>query len=104
MLFLFFLHHPVVPDVEMKGESVVYFLLVQGSDDDQSGACRVRMMHSMSQINGAAAMATISSLLREKPLSTGILCINGFILFLCFITVTVEDLLNCFSIIDVFKT
>ncbi|KAM6909781.1 mdm2-binding protein [Xenentodon cancila] len=58
----------LVPDVEVKGESAVYLLLVQGSDDDESGACRVQMMHSTSQINGAAAMATISSLLRAKPL------------------------------------
>ncbi|XP_074539642.1 mdm2-binding protein [Halichoeres trimaculatus] len=58
-----------VPDVEVKGESAHYFLLVQGSDDIESGACRVRMLHSDSQINGAAAMATISRLLREKSIS-----------------------------------
>ncbi|XP_047217330.1 mdm2-binding protein [Girardinichthys multiradiatus] len=61
----------LVPDVEVKGESAVYFLLVQGTDDVGSRTCRVRMMHSYSQLNGAAAMATISSLLREKPLSSG---------------------------------
>ncbi|XP_070822737.1 mdm2-binding protein isoform X2 [Chaetodon trifascialis] len=59
-----------VPDVEMKGESAHYFLLVQGSEDVGCGACRVRMLHSDNQINGAAAMATISSLLREKSLSS----------------------------------
>ncbi|XP_008295644.1 mdm2-binding protein [Stegastes partitus] len=59
----------LAPDVEVKGESSVYFLLVQGSDDVGSGACRVRMLHSDTQINGAAAMATVSGLLREKPLS-----------------------------------
>ncbi|XP_061574272.1 mdm2-binding protein isoform X2 [Cololabis saira] len=64
----------LVPDVEVKGESAVYLLLVQGSDDDESGACRVQMIHSTSQINGAAAMATISSLLRAKPLSSGVEC------------------------------
>ncbi|XP_018541379.1 mdm2-binding protein isoform X2 [Lates calcarifer] len=58
-----------VPDVEVKGESAHYFLLVQGSDDVGCGACRVRMLHSDSQINGAAAMATVSGLLREKSLS-----------------------------------
>lgn len=66
------LSHPVVPDVEVKGESAHYFLLVQGSDDIQT--CQVRMLHSDSQINGAAAMATVSGLLREKSLpSSGIL-------------------------------
>lgn len=59
-----------VPDVEVKGESAAYFLLVQGSDNAEREACRVRMLHSDSQINGAAAMATVSALLREKPLSS----------------------------------
>nr|XP_046255779.1 mdm2-binding protein [Scatophagus argus] len=59
-----------MPDVEVKGESAHYFLLVQGSEDGQPGACRVRMLHSDSQINGAAAMATVSGLLREKSLSS----------------------------------
>ncbi|XP_051263815.1 mdm2-binding protein isoform X1 [Dicentrarchus labrax] len=59
-----------VPDVEVKGESAHYFLLVQGSEDVGCGACRVRMLHSDSQINGAAAMATVSGLLREKSLSS----------------------------------
>ncbi|XP_041842741.1 mdm2-binding protein [Melanotaenia boesemani] len=60
----------LAPDVEVKGESALYLLLVQGSDNVSSGACRVRMLHSESQINGAAAMATISNLLREKPPSS----------------------------------
>ncbi|XP_056300611.1 mdm2-binding protein [Pseudoliparis swirei] len=59
-----------VPDVEMKGESAHYLLLVQGSDEVGFGGCRVRMLHSDSQINGAAAMATVSGLLREKSLSS----------------------------------
>ena len=64
-----------VPDVEVKGESAHYFLLVQGSDDAGCETCRVRMLHSDSQINGAAAMATVSGLLGEKSLSSlGILC------------------------------
>ncbi|XP_041798736.1 mdm2-binding protein isoform X2 [Chelmon rostratus] len=58
-----------VPDVEVKGESAHYFLLVQGSEDVGCGTCKVRMLHSDNQINGAAAMATISGLLREKSLS-----------------------------------
>ncbi|XP_062320840.1 mdm2-binding protein isoform X2 [Osmerus eperlanus] len=56
-----------VPDVEVKGETAHYFLLVQGSE---AGACRARMIHSANQINGAAAMATIHGLLREKSLSS----------------------------------
>ncbi|TDH11898.1 hypothetical protein EPR50_G00067130 [Perca flavescens] len=59
-----------VPDVEVKGESAHYLLLVQGSDGVGLGGCRVRMLHSDSQINGGAAMATISGLLREKSLSS----------------------------------
>uniref|UniRef100_A0A8C9XTD3 MDM2 binding protein n=1 Tax=Sander lucioperca TaxID=283035 RepID=A0A8C9XTD3_SANLU len=59
-----------VPDVEVKGESAHYLLLVQGSDGVELGGCRVRMLHSDSQINGGAAMATISGLLREKSLSS----------------------------------
>ncbi|XP_024917122.1 mdm2-binding protein isoform X2 [Cynoglossus semilaevis] len=61
-----------VPDVEVKGESAHLLLLVQGADDPGNGSCKVRMLHSDSQINGAAAMATISALLREKcPSSSG---------------------------------
>uniref|UniRef100_A0A665SXL7 MDM2 binding protein n=1 Tax=Echeneis naucrates TaxID=173247 RepID=A0A665SXL7_ECHNA len=63
-----------VPYVEVKGESAHYFLLVQGSDDVGIEACRVRMLHSYSQINGAAAMATVTRLLREKSSSSGKLC------------------------------
>ncbi|XP_030606198.1 mdm2-binding protein [Archocentrus centrarchus] len=59
-----------VPDVEVKGESAAYFLLVQGSDNVECEACRIRMLHSDSQFNGAAAMATVSALLREKPPSS----------------------------------
>ncbi|XP_029307426.1 LOW QUALITY PROTEIN: mdm2-binding protein [Cottoperca gobio] len=59
-----------VPDVEVKGESAHYLLLVQGSDDVGFGGCRVTMLHSDGQINGAAAMATVSGLLREKSLSS----------------------------------
>ncbi|XP_040020277.2 mdm2-binding protein [Gasterosteus aculeatus] len=59
-----------VPDVEVKGESAHYLLLVQGSHDVGSEACMVRMLHSGSQINGAAAMATISGLLRETSQSS----------------------------------
>ncbi|XP_037532998.1 mdm2-binding protein [Nematolebias whitei] len=68
----------LVPDVEVKGESAVYFLLVQGSDDAGSGVCRVRIMHSYCHLNGAAAIATISGLLREKNLSSEVSVENIF--------------------------
>ncbi|KAK0150762.1 Mdm2-binding protein [Merluccius polli] len=56
-----------VPEVEVKGEGAHYFLLVQGSEDG-GGTCRARMLHSANQINGAAAVATVNGLLREKSL------------------------------------
>ncbi|XP_068616526.1 mdm2-binding protein [Brachionichthys hirsutus] len=59
-----------VPDVEVRGETVHYFLLVQGSDNIESEACWVRMLSSDGQINGAAAMATVSALLRERSPSS----------------------------------
>ena len=62
-----------MPEVEVKGEGAHYFLLVQGSEEGGSGTCRARMLHSANQINGAAALATVNRLLREKPLvSSGI--------------------------------
>lgn len=80
------LAHPAVPDVEVKGESATYFLLVQGSDDIGCDTCKVRMLHSDAQINGAAAMATASWLLRQKT-SSGILlsqaCVCLCVNFLC---------------------
>uniref|UniRef100_I3JJ03 MDM2 binding protein n=1 Tax=Oreochromis niloticus TaxID=8128 RepID=I3JJ03_ORENI len=88
-----------VPDVEVKGESAAYFLLVQGSDNAEREACRVRMLHSDSQINGAAAMATVSALLREKPLSSsGILC--GHICRRASVAIFTHPLLHCFQIIS----
>uniref|UniRef100_A0A7N6AY75 MDM2 binding protein n=1 Tax=Anabas testudineus TaxID=64144 RepID=A0A7N6AY75_ANATE len=70
----------LIPDIEVKGESAHYFLLVQGSDSDGCGACRARMLHSDSQINGAAAMATVSGLLREKSLSlSGIVSVGDIL-------------------------
>ncbi|XP_028841511.1 mdm2-binding protein isoform X2 [Denticeps clupeoides] len=48
-----------VPDIEVKGETAYYFLLVRGSDE---GTCSARMIHSANQINGAAALATTNSL------------------------------------------
>ncbi|XP_061631815.1 mdm2-binding protein isoform X3 [Phyllopteryx taeniolatus] len=56
-----------LPDVEVKGESAHYFLLVQGSDKTENGVCTVRLLHSDSQINGVPAMATVSG---QKLLSS----------------------------------
>lgn len=51
------------PDVELKGERGRYLLLVQGAE---SGDCRARLIHSTNQINGAIALATINSDIRDK--------------------------------------
>nr|XP_057941633.1 mdm2-binding protein isoform X2 [Doryrhamphus excisus] len=59
-----------IPDVDVKGESAHYFLLVQGSDNIRDDVCTVRLLHSDSQINGAAAMATVSGMLGQKLLSS----------------------------------
>ena len=66
---IYFYLHLLVPDVEVKGESAHYFLLVQGWENAGSATCRVRFLNSGSQINGAAAMATISGLLRRTSSS-----------------------------------
>lgn len=58
-----------MPDVEVKGESAQHFLLVQGWEDAGRVTCRVRFLNSASQVNGAAAMATVSGLLRRTSLS-----------------------------------
>ncbi|XP_063734700.1 mdm2-binding protein isoform X2 [Eleginops maclovinus] len=58
-----------VPDVELRGESAHYLLLVQGWDNVGFGGCSVRIVPSGGQINGVAAMATVSGLLREKSSS-----------------------------------
>lgn len=56
-----------VPETEVKGESSHFFLLVQGADE-LDGVCRVRMLNSDNQLNGAAAMATVTALQREPAL------------------------------------
>ncbi|KAL4616972.1 mdm2-binding protein-like [Arapaima gigas] len=56
-----------VPEVDVKGESAQYLWLVQGND---SGSCTACMIHSASQINGAAAMATVNGLLKEKTFAS----------------------------------
>ncbi|XP_064194456.1 mdm2-binding protein isoform X1 [Anguilla rostrata] len=55
-----------VPDVEVKGESGHYFLLVQGAE---TGGCTAQMIHSANQVNGAAALATVNGIIREKTQS-----------------------------------
>ncbi|XP_016366593.1 mdm2-binding protein-like isoform X2 [Sinocyclocheilus rhinocerous] len=58
-----------VPDVEVKGERGHYLFLVQGAE---SGSCTAQMIHTANQINGAAALATLNALIREKvPPSSG---------------------------------
>ncbi|KPP78681.1 mdm2-binding protein-like [Scleropages formosus] len=56
-----------VPEADVKGETAQYLWLVQGND---SGSCTAWMIHSASQINGAAAMASINGLLKEKALAS----------------------------------
>uniref|UniRef100_A0A8C2G6U8 MDM2 binding protein n=1 Tax=Cyprinus carpio TaxID=7962 RepID=A0A8C2G6U8_CYPCA len=53
-----------VPDVEVKGERDQLFL-VQGAE---SASCTAQMIHTASQINGAAALAMLNALIREKVL------------------------------------
>ncbi|XP_077383004.1 mdm2-binding protein [Festucalex cinctus] len=60
----------LIPDVEVKGESAHYFLLVQGSDKTEDGVCTVRLLHSDSQMNGVPAMATFSELPEQNLLSS----------------------------------
>lgn len=60
-----------MPDVVVKGERGRYLFLVQGAE---SGGCTARMIHTANQINGAAALATLSALIREKvPPSSGMI-------------------------------
>jgi len=60
-----------VPNVEVKGERGHYLFLVQGVE---SGGCTARMIHMANQINGAAALATLNALIREKvPPSSGMI-------------------------------
>ncbi|XP_043833993.1 mdm2-binding protein isoform X2 [Dromiciops gliroides] len=53
-----------VPDVEVKGESSSYYLLLQGSNN---GRCKVTLIYSASQINGSAALNLIHGNMKEKP-------------------------------------
>ncbi|KAM4704920.1 mdm2-binding protein [Rhinophrynus dorsalis] len=51
-----------VPGVELKGEYCSYYFLIQGKED---GICKATLLHSASQINGAASL-----LLLHKRLNT----------------------------------
>ncbi|KAL0963376.1 hypothetical protein UPYG_G00305560 [Umbra pygmaea] len=68
-----------VSDVEVKGETGRYFLLVQGSEGE---GCKARMIHSANQINGAATMATVNGLLKENALSSSGSNTSGWLLSL----------------------
>uniref|UniRef100_W5MS83 MDM2 binding protein n=1 Tax=Lepisosteus oculatus TaxID=7918 RepID=W5MS83_LEPOC len=60
-------------DPEVKGENGLYLLLVQGTD---TGDCKARLIHSASQINGAAGQATslhaLCSTHSEGPFGTDV--------------------------------
>ncbi|XP_078253789.1 mdm2-binding protein isoform X3 [Rhinoraja longicauda] len=51
-----------VPEIELKGEISGYYLLVQ---NDGQGGCKATLIHSASQINGAAAVAIVNGMLEK---------------------------------------
>ncbi|XP_053915394.1 mdm2-binding protein isoform X2 [Cuculus canorus] len=56
-----------VPEIELKGESCRYYFLLQGNG---SGGCKATLIHSASQINGMAALASINGKLKSKAEET----------------------------------
>lgn len=52
------------PGIELKGEYCSYYFLIQGKDN---GVCKATMLHSASQINGAASLVLLHRRLRDKP-------------------------------------
>lgn len=54
----------VAPGIELKGEYCTYYFLIQGKDN---GVCKATMLHSASQINGAASLVLLHRRLRDKP-------------------------------------
>ncbi|XP_075681894.1 mdm2-binding protein isoform X2 [Rhinoderma darwinii] len=52
------------PGIELKGEYCSYYFLIQGEDN---GVCKATMLHSASQINGAASLILLHRRLRDKP-------------------------------------
>ncbi|KAM8967313.1 mdm2-binding protein isoform 2-T2 [Pelodytes ibericus] len=53
-----------VPGIELKGEYSSYYFLVQGT---ANGVCTATMLHSASQINGAASLVLLHQKLNNKP-------------------------------------
>ncbi|NXV78334.1 MTBP protein, partial [Atlantisia rogersi] len=56
-----------VPEIELKGESCRYYFLLQGNG---SGGCKATLIHSASQINGMAALASVYGKLKSKAEET----------------------------------
>ncbi|XP_078542959.1 mdm2-binding protein [Lissotriton helveticus] len=56
-----------VPDVDLKGETCSYYFLVQRDD---GGGCKAVLVHSASQINGAAALSIVNGRIKEKSEQT----------------------------------
>ncbi|KAF1462853.1 Mdm2-binding protein, partial [Pygoscelis antarcticus] len=56
-----------VPEIELKGESCRYYFLLQGNG---SGGCKATLIHSASQINGAAYLAAVNGKLKTKAEKT----------------------------------
>ncbi|KAG8542711.1 hypothetical protein GDO81_026228 [Engystomops pustulosus] len=52
------------PGIELKGEYCSYYFLIQGKDN---GVCKATMLHSASQINGAASLVLLHRRLQDKP-------------------------------------
>ncbi|XP_010295454.1 PREDICTED: mdm2-binding protein, partial [Phaethon lepturus] len=55
------------PEIELKGESCRYYFLLQGNG---SGGCKATLIHSASQINGAATLAAVNGKLKTKAEET----------------------------------
>ncbi|XP_075070115.1 mdm2-binding protein isoform X2 [Mixophyes fleayi] len=56
------------PGIELKGEYCSYYFLIQGKE---RGVCKATMLHSASQINGAASLILLHRRLRDKPETEG---------------------------------
>ncbi|XP_073535932.1 mdm2-binding protein [Phyllobates terribilis] len=54
------------PGIELKGEYCSYYFLIQGKDN---GVCKATMLHSASQINGAASLVLLHRRLQKKPIT-----------------------------------
>ncbi|KAJ8785037.1 hypothetical protein J1605_007593 [Eschrichtius robustus] len=56
-----------VPDVEVKGESSSYYLLLQGNGNRK---CKATLIHSANQINGSFALSLIHGKMKAKTEET----------------------------------